>query len=50
MSPALTVTAAEMSTALRVFGESVAAVASEHGELLAAATAARVINEVDEAV
>jgi 4-aminobutyrate aminotransferase len=50
MSPALTVTAAEMSTALRIFGESVAAVAGEHGEILAAATAAGAINEVEEAV
>ena len=50
MSPALTVTAAEMTTALRIFGESVAAVAGEHGEILAAATAAGAINEVEEAV
>jgi 4-aminobutyrate aminotransferase len=50
MSPALTVTAAEMSTALRIFEASVAAVAGEHGEILAAATAAGAINEVEEAV
>jgi 4-aminobutyrate aminotransferase len=50
MSPALTVTAAEMETALRIFGESVAAVAGEHGEILAAATAAGAINEVEAAV
>ena len=50
MSPALTVTAAEMSTALRIFEKSVAAVAGEHGEILAAATAAGAINEVEEAV
>src|SRR4029077_16067924 len=40
MSPALTVSAAEMSTALRIFGEAVAAVANEHGEVRAAAEAA----------
>ncbi|HEY6014377.1 MAG TPA: aminotransferase class III-fold pyridoxal phosphate-dependent enzyme, partial [Candidatus Limnocylindrales bacterium] len=50
MSPALTVSEAEMATALRIFAESVAAVAGEHGEILAAATAAGVINEVEEAV
>ena len=41
---------AEMETALRIFAESVAAVAGEHGEILAAATAAGVINEIEEAV
>jgi 4-aminobutyrate aminotransferase len=50
MSPALTVSAAEMETGLRIFGEAVAAVADEHGEILAAATAAGAINEVEEAV
>jgi 4-aminobutyrate aminotransferase len=50
MSPALTVTPDEMSTALRIFGEAVAAVAAEDGEILAAATAAGAINEVEEAV
>ncbi len=50
MSPALTVSEAEMETALRIFGESVAAVAGEHGDSLAAATAAGVVNEVEEAV
>jgi hypothetical protein len=50
MSPALTVSEAEMETALRIFAESVAAVAGEHGEILAAATAAGAINEIEEAV
>ena len=50
MSPALTVTDDEMATALRIFEEAVAAVAGEHGEILAAATAAGAINEVEEAV
>jgi 4-aminobutyrate aminotransferase len=50
MSPALTITANEMETGLRIFGEAVAAVAGEHGEILAAATAAGAINEVEEAV
>ena len=50
MSPALTVTEAEMGPALRIFGEAVAAVAGEHGEILAAALAAGAINEVEEAV
>jgi hypothetical protein len=35
MSPALTVSEAEMATALRIFGEAVADVAAEHGEILA---------------
>jgi hypothetical protein len=39
-----------METGLRIFGEAVAAVADEHGEILAAATAAGAINEVEEAV
>ena len=50
MSPALTVSAAEVATALRIFGEAVAAVAGEHGEILAAAKAAGAINEVEEAI
>jgi hypothetical protein len=50
MSPALTVTEAEMRTGLRLFGEAVAAVAGDRGEILAAATAAGAINEVEEAV
>jgi 4-aminobutyrate aminotransferase len=50
MSPPLTVTEPEMATGLRLFGEAVAAVAGEHGEILAAAMAAGTINEVEEAV
>jgi 4-aminobutyrate aminotransferase len=50
MSPALTVSAVEMDTALRIFADSVAAIAGEHGEILAAATAAGAINEVEEAI
>jgi hypothetical protein len=46
----LTVSQVEMETALRIFEASVAAVAGEHGEILAAATAAGAINEVEEAV
>jgi hypothetical protein len=49
MSPALTVTEAEMTTALRIFGEAVAAVAAEHGEILAAATAAGALHGVEAA-
>jgi 4-aminobutyrate aminotransferase len=50
MSPPLIVTEAEMATGLRLFGEAVAAVAGEHGEILEAARAAGAINEVEEAV
>ena len=50
MSPPLTVTEAEMATGLRLFGEAVAAVAGEHGEILEAALASGAINEVEEAV
>ena len=50
MSPALTVTEAEMSTGLRLFAEAVAAVAGDRGEILAEAFAAGAINEVEEAV
>jgi len=50
ISPALTVTEAEMTTGLRLFAEAVAAIAGDHGEILAAATAAGAINEVEEAV
>ena len=50
MSPALTVTTVEMATALGLFREAVAAVAGEHGEILAAARAAGAINEVEEAI
>jgi 4-aminobutyrate aminotransferase len=49
MSPALTVTEAEMVTGLRLFAEAVAAIAGEHGEILAAANAAGAINEVEAA-
>ena len=49
MSPALTVTEAEMTTGLRLFAESVAAIAGEHGEILSAANAAGAINEVEAA-
>jgi 4-aminobutyrate aminotransferase len=47
MSPALTVSEAEMATALRIFGEAVADVAAEHGEILEAATAAGAITGVE---
>ena len=47
LSPALTVTEAEMATGLRIVREAVAAVAGEHGEVLAAASAAGAINEVE---
>jgi len=50
MSPALTVSEDEMATALRIFGEAVAAVAGEHGEVLAAARAAHAITGVEEAI
>ena len=50
MSPALTVTEAEMATGLRIFTEAVVAVAGDHGEMLEDATAAGAINEVEEAV
>ena len=49
MSPALTVSEDEMATALRIFGEAVAAVAHEHGEIRAAAEAAGALNEVEAA-
>ncbi len=50
MSPALTVTEAEMATGLRLFADAVTAVAGDHGQILAAATSAGAINEVEEAV
>jgi 4-aminobutyrate aminotransferase len=50
MCPALTVTADQIETALALFAEAVAAVAGDHGEILAAAMAAGAINEVEEAV
>jgi 4-aminobutyrate aminotransferase len=49
MSPALTVSETEMSTALRLFGEAVRDVAGEHGEILEAATAAHAITGVEAA-
>jgi 4-aminobutyrate aminotransferase len=51
MSPALTVSAAEMATALRLFGESVAAVAGEASDrpILHAAEAAHAISGVEAA-
>jgi 4-aminobutyrate aminotransferase len=49
MSPALTVSEAEMTTGLRIFAESVAVVAGEHGEILEAATAAGAMHEVEAA-
>ena len=49
MSPALTVSEAEMATALRIFGEAVAAVAGEHGAVLEAVAAAGAIHEVEAA-
>ncbi len=51
MSPALTVTEAEMATALRIFGEAVAAVAGEPAErpILHAAEAAHAITGVEAA-
>jgi 4-aminobutyrate aminotransferase len=50
MCPPLTVSAAEMDTALKIFSEAVASVAGEHGEVLAAASAAGAINEVEAAI
>jgi len=50
MSPALTVSEAEMTTALRIFGEAASAVAGEHGEILDAAAAAGAITGVEAAI
>ncbi len=50
MSPALTVTELEMATALRIFGEAVADVAGEHGEILEAARAAGAMTGVEAAI
>ena len=50
MSPALTVSEAEMATALRIFAEAVADVAGEgrgHGAVYAAANAAGAITGVE---
>ncbi len=49
MSPALTVSEAEMKTALRIFGEAVADVAGEHGEILESATEAGVMTGIESA-
>jgi len=49
MSPALTVTEAEMDTALGLFAAAVADIAGEHGEVLAAAKAAHAITGVEAA-
>jgi 4-aminobutyrate aminotransferase len=49
MSPPLTVSEAEMATGIRVFGEAVAQVAGDHGEILEAATAAHAIHSVEAA-
>ena len=50
MAPALIVSADEMTAALRIFGEAVAAVAGEHGEVLRAAERAGAITGVEEAI
>jgi 4-aminobutyrate aminotransferase len=49
MSPALTVSEAEMETALALFAAAVGDVAGEHGEVLAAAKAANAITGVEAA-
>jgi 4-aminobutyrate aminotransferase len=49
MSPALTVSEAEMATALRIFGEAVGDVAGEHRKLHDAAEAAHAITGVEAA-
>jgi 4-aminobutyrate aminotransferase len=49
MSPPLTVSEAEMSTALRLFGEAVAAVAGDDQAVLLAATEAGAMSEVEAA-
>ena len=50
MSPALIVSADEVTTALRIFSEALAAVAGEHGEVLRAAERAGAITGVEEAI
>ena len=50
MSPALTVTHAEMETALRIFGEAVAAVAARPAESVAAVHAAATRGDLDEEI
>jgi 4-aminobutyrate aminotransferase len=49
LSPPLVVTAAEVDTALRLFGDAVAAVAAEHGEILDAARSAHAITGIEAA-
>jgi 4-aminobutyrate aminotransferase len=49
MSPGLTVSEAEMDTALGLFAAAVGDVAGEHGEVLAAAKAAHAITGVEAA-
>jgi 4-aminobutyrate aminotransferase len=49
MSPALTVSEAEMATALRIFGEAVARVAGHGDEILAEVEAAEALHEVEAA-
>ena len=50
MAPALTVSEAEMVTALRIFGEAVEAVATHGPEVLAEATAAGAMTGVEAAI
>ncbi|MGZ8502319.1 MAG: aminotransferase class III-fold pyridoxal phosphate-dependent enzyme, partial [Candidatus Limnocylindrales bacterium] len=50
MSPALIVSSDEVTTALRIFGEALAAVVGEHGEVLRAAERAGAITGVEEAI
>jgi 4-aminobutyrate aminotransferase len=50
MSPALTISEAQMATGLGLFADAVAAVAGDHGAILEAATSAGAINGVEEAV
>jgi 4-aminobutyrate aminotransferase len=47
LSPALTVSAAEVATAVSIFSKAVAAVAGERGEILAAAGAGGGIGSVE---
>jgi 4-aminobutyrate aminotransferase len=49
LSPALTVSEAEMSTALRIFAEAVAAVAGHGDQVLAEVTEAGALHEVEAA-
>jgi hypothetical protein len=49
MAPALVVSETEMATALRIFGEAVAAVAGHGAEVLAEVTEAGALHEVEAA-